>query len=164
MGASGLDATLKSHLIDDMKTLEEEAPLKGRLATLDAEVTSLNNRVDVIAAEVGNGAGGEAPALFGTATLQKEYANYEALLHSKSDTSALVDTVEDLEKRTADLDSRILQLENKVDSTLTADGANTASLLTVKARGASLQERTIELEGRVSSMRARVTSLEQTVV
>merc|ERR1719188_972393 len=74
-----------------------DAPLKGRLVTLTAEVAGLEARIGVLKTQVGGlgGAAAETPAAL--METSKLLAAYKALLHSKGDD--LSSTVTELETK-----------------------------------------------------------------
>mmetsp|Transcript_72988 Transcript_72988/g.156302 ORF Transcript_72988/g.156302 Transcript_72988/m.156302 type:complete len:196 (-) Transcript_72988:142-729(-) len=136
-----------------------QAPLKGRIVTLEAEVASLFTRVEILTDSVGKsllqGAPKEA-ALLG----EKPFERYASLLHSKSSDVILTQAVEELEMKVAKLKDDIQTLENSV----AGNAFSAPSLMDVKAKGASLSVRVVALEDEVAKDRSRVTALEQTVV
>jgi len=135
------------------------APLKGRVATLTAEVESLSGRVKTMLETVG--AGG-TPAAAAALELGKEipYARYTALLHSdKTDDASLKEDIAALETQVADLKSKLLLLENQVVGSLLQKGSATRAV----GDPTTLSSRVVTLEKDVDDMRTRVTSLEQTV-
>lgn len=160
----------------------QAAPLKGRLATLTAEVASLEGRITALKTEVGVAAGGagaggdaaapvaEAEALLEMGNLKGNsalFADYAAILHTKSDAGSLKVTVAELESKMATVNSNIQQLRNQVKglafseaSLLATDAAKSSS----ESDGSTLESRTISLEREVADARTQVTSIEQVVV
>lgn len=144
-----------------------QAPLKGRVVTLEAEVVSLTDRVSVLSASVG--VSGAAPAEFAQKISllgqPKQYQHYASLLKigmadATSETS-LKESVADLEGRCATLMSQVEGLENQVSGNgLTALIEMQAG---ISAQESSLTSRVVALEDTVVNIRSRVTSLEQTV-
>merc|ERR1719401_2540260 len=100
----------------DKKTAGEQ-PLEGRVATLDAELTSLANRVSILMSTIGLSGGAALLDKAGT------YERYTALLKNKHDATAIQDDVADLEARADDVKDKISQVENEVS------GAQLSSLL-----------------------------------
>jgi uncharacterized protein YceH (UPF0502 family) len=142
------------------------APLQGRVATLEAEMTSLEGRLSALQDSLGV-SGGAAAAVAEVQVDKKEpYAKYALLLRSKSDSAALKDDIASLESRAAELKSKILTLENQVSGnafavkfSLLSEGGDKGA-----HKGTSLESRVEALEEETSQFRTRVTSLEQTVV
>merc|ERR1712003_168390 len=90
------------------------------------------------------------------------YADYSALLRSKTDADSLKQTVGDLETRMGKVKSDIQTLENQVSG----NAFSAESLLATDAQvkrdsGSSLESRTVSLESEVADARTRVTSIEQ---
>mmetsp|Transcript_72987 Transcript_72987/g.156298 ORF Transcript_72987/g.156298 Transcript_72987/m.156298 type:complete len:193 (-) Transcript_72987:104-682(-) len=150
-GALLQTSTEKGHEV----AAHNQAPLKGRIVTLEAEVVSLGQRVDILSASVGGKASSSEAALLGAGP----YDRYASLLHSKTSDAALQETVADLEQQVVDLNKKILQLEN----TVSGSAFSAPSLLEATSQGASLSSRVVALEEEVAKDRSRVTSLEQTV-
>jgi len=137
-----------------------QAPLKGRVVTLEAEVTSLTERVKVMMDTVGTAS--DAAALLGK---EEPYAEYTALLKSSvkegeaEGEEALTAAVAALETKAAELKSKILLLENQVVGSLLQKEQAAAS----RSEPTSLSSRVESLEDDVEAMRTKVTSLEQTI-
>merc|ERR1719351_250339 len=118
------------------------APLKGRVLTLHAEVDSLTLRVKALEDIVG---GDDTAA----ATPKPEVGGTMAI------------DVAELEATEASLESRLQALENKVvKGALLQTGAQEAA---VKRIASSIEKRVESLEEEVSDLRTRTTVLEQKV-
>jgi uncharacterized protein YceH (UPF0502 family) len=171
-------ATVTAHVAEDVSA---GAPLKGRVATLEAEMNSLDARVTALqdslgySGGAGGGGAGEVAEVQVDNKKEVSYAKYVSLLRSTYDLAALKDDVATLEGRAADLKSKILALENQVSGnafamkfSLLSGNAQGAKAAAAKAGQAdqesSLSSRIEALEEETEEFRTRVTSLEQTVV
>jgi len=138
-------------------------PLKGRVATLTAEVESLTSRVKTMLETVGAGgtpAAAAALELEGVLGKEAPYARYTALLHSgKMDEGSLKEDIAALETKVSDLKSKLLLLEKQVVGSLLQKSSSTGA----GSDPTTLSSRVVALEKDVGDMRTRVTSLEQTV-
>merc|ERR1712194_794649 len=93
------------------------------------------------------------------------YADYSALLRSKTDAESLKETVGDLETRMGKVKSDVQMLGNQVSgNAFSAESWLATGVQVQKVSGSSLESRTVALEGEVADARTRVTSIEQVVV
>merc|ERR1740127_365457 len=144
-----------------------QAPLQGRVVTLEAEMTSLEERTTALEDSLGAGGGGAAPAAELQMDKKKEpFAHYALLLkRANTDSAALNEDIASLETRAAAVKSKILTLENQVSGNAFAVKMALLSEGVQGARkGSSLESRFEALEDETVDLRTRVTSLEQTVV
>jgi predicted nucleic acid-binding Zn-ribbon protein len=137
-------------LKDRTKMMEEaisKADLSGRVATLDAELTSLTNRVGILMSTVGLEAAAAFLAKAGT------YERYTAILKGKHDATTIKDDVDALETEAQDVKTKITQVENSVAGTQIGGSLLEKSQIKLSSR-----------EGDEWSLTSRVSSLEEVVL
>jgi hypothetical protein len=126
--------------------------IEGRVATIDAELASLENRVSIMMSTVG---------IQGAALMAKSdgrYQRYKDLLRNKYDAQALVDVVQDLEAKADNVKASLTDVENMVS------GSNLALVeKKTKQTPNSLTNRVTALEEVVSSLKDRATSMEEKI-
>jgi len=136
----------------DKRTTSAGGSIEGRVATLDAELTSLENRVGILMSIVGLQGGAALLSKAGS------YDRYKALLKNKYDEAAIVDVVSDLETQADDVKSKITSVEDEVS------GSQIVSLLDkAKEANDSLTNRVTALEEVVSSIKDRTKAMEAKV-
>jgi uncharacterized protein YlxW (UPF0749 family) len=132
--------------------------IEGRVATLDAELTSIANRVSIVMSTVG--LQGAAALLANSGNLE----HYKALMEHKADAKAVQDDVADLETRANDVKTKITEVENEVSGSQIG-GAGLLEKLKVTSHGAgdSLSSRVTSLEEVVVSLKDRTKMMEEAV-
>jgi len=136
----------------DKRAISEGSSIEGRVATLDAELTSLENRIGILMSTVGLQGGAALLAKAGT------YDRYKALLKNTYDDAAIVDVVSDLEAKADQVKSDITAVEDEVS------GNQLVSFLgKAKVADDSLTNRVTSLEEVVSSIKDRTTAMEAKV-
>jgi hypothetical protein len=125
--------------------------IEGRVATLDAELASLDNRVTIMMSTVGL----QTAALM--AKSEGRYDRYKALLKNKYDEQAIVDVVHDLEVKADNVKAHLTELEKAVS------GSNLALIQKLEVKDISVTNRVIALEEVVSSLKDRARFMEEKI-
>jgi hypothetical protein len=125
--------------------------IEGRVATLDAELASLDNRVTIMMSTVGL----QTAALM--AKSEGRYDRYKALLKNKYDEQAIVDVVHDLEVKADNVKAHLTELEKAVS------GSNLALIQKLEVKDISVTNRVMSLEEVVSSLKDRARFMEEKI-